>query len=190
MSGSDLPASLAPGGIEPLAMFEILANENADSLTAFLRAAVGDAAAVDDLFQETLLIAWRKIAEFDRARPFGAWLRGIARRLVLMHYRKSGREVALGDERVLEHLDQRVSQIEHHSGDTLDEKIVALKDCVERLEPLYRQPIELHYQQNRTTQWIAEHLASTSDAVQKQLQRARLQLARCLERKGILSRPE
>lgn len=176
--------------VEPLALFEILVRENADSLTAFLRASVDDLAAADDLFQETMLIAWRKIGDYDHSRPFGAWLRGIGKRLILAHYRKAAREMPLADERVLDYLDQRMAQVDRQPGDTLDEKIAALKDCIERLAPLYREPIELHYRQHRTTEWIAEHLATTKDAVQKQLQRARAQLAECLERKAVLTRQD
>lgn len=171
---------------EPLALFEILVRENADSLTAFLRASIDDPASVDDLFQETMLIAWRKIDEYDRNRPFGAWLRGIARNLLLAHYRKVSREIPCPDEQVLEYLDQRMAQIDRRPGDTFDDKIASLADCIERLPADYREPIDLHYRQHRTTDWIAEHLAMTRDAVQKRLQRARQQLAECLQRKGIL----
>lgn len=182
------PAGQVSRPIEPLALFEILVRENADSLTAFLRASVYDGHAADDLFQETMLIAWRKIGEYDRSRPFGAWLRGIAKRLVLAHCRKAARETAVADEQILEHLDLRMGQVDRQSGDTLDEKIAALKDCIEHLAPLYREPVELHYRQNRTSEWIAEHLTTTKDAVQKQLQRARTQLADCLQRKAVFEK--
>lgn len=189
MTGQTQPTFGQPSRpIEPLALFEILVRENADSLTAFLRASVYDEAAADDLFQETMLVAWRKIGEYDRSRPFGAWLRGISKRLVLAHYRKSAREVPLADERVLDYLDQRMAQVDQQSGDTLNEKIVALKDCIERLEPLYQEPIDLHYRHRRTTEWIANQLITSRDTVQKRLQRARMQLAECLERKGVLER--
>jgi RNA polymerase sigma-70 factor (ECF subfamily) len=174
--------------IEPLALFEVLVRENADSLTAFLRAGVEDQAAVDDLFQETMLIAWRKIGEYDRVRPFGAWLRGIARNLILAHYRKSAREIPFSSDQVLDYIDGRMAQIGRKSGDTFDEKITALRDCIERLEPMYREPIELHYGQQKTTEWIAQQSATTRDAIQKRLQRARLQLAQCLQRKAVLAR--
>lgn len=183
----DRPDTRAAPPVEPLALFEILAREHADALTAFLRASLCDPAAVDDLFQETLLVAWRKIGAYDRTRPFGAWLRGIARRLVLAHVRKASREVPLSSERVLEYLDQRLAQVERQPGDTLDEKIAALRDCLGRLEPMYREPLDLHYAQRRTTEWIAEKMATTKDAIQKRLQRARLQLADCLERKAVLT---
>lgn len=177
------------GPIGPLGLFEILVRENADSLTAFLHASVYDEAAADDLFQETMLVAWRKIGEYDRSRPFGAWLRGIAKRLVLSHYRKSARQAPTADERMLDHLDQRMAQVDRQPGDTLNEKLVALRDCISRLEPMYQEPIDLHYQHRRSTEWIAGQLATTRDAVQKRLQRARVQLAQCLERKGVLERP-
>ena len=57
-------------------VFAILVREHADRLLAYLRATV-PASSVDDLFQETVLVAWRRLPDYDRARPFGAWLRGI-----------------------------------------------------------------------------------------------------------------
>jgi RNA polymerase sigma-70 factor (ECF subfamily) len=173
--------------VEPLALFEILVRENTDSLTAFLRASVYDEAVVDDLFQETMLIAWRKIADYDHSRPFGAWLRGIAKRLVLAHYRQAARVVTLPGEKVLDYLDQRMAQVDRQRGDTLDEKIATLRECIERLAPLYREPIELHYRQRRTTEWIAGQLSTTKDAIHKRLQRARIQLAECLQRKAVFA---
>jgi RNA polymerase sigma-70 factor (ECF subfamily) len=176
--------------VEPLALFEILIREHAEALTAFLRASVADRAAAEDLFQETMLVAWRKIGAYDRTRPFGAWLRGIARMLVLAYYRDAARERPLGAEMVLEHLDRQLTNIERQPGDTFDEKIAALRDCLTRLEPDYRQTIELHYQQGKTTDWIASQLATTRAAIQKRLQRARQQLAECLQRKGVLAATE
>jgi len=185
---NDIPMAV-PGGqpVEPLALFEILVRENADSLTAFLRASVEDLTAADDLFQETMLVAWRKIGEYDRTRPFGAWLRGIARKVVLAHYRKVARETPVSPELILDCMDRHMTQIDRQPGDTFDEKIAALRDCIERLEPIYQEPLELHYRQCKTTDWIAQHLAITQDAIQKRLQRARQQLAECLERKAVFA---
>jgi RNA polymerase sigma factor (sigma-70 family) len=188
--GNDSLAGRPGLPVEPLALFEILVRENADALTAFLRAAVDDQAVVDDLFQETMLIAWRKINEYNRARPFGAWQRGIAKKLVIAHARKAAREIPLSSEQVLDYLDQRLAQVERQPGDTLDEKIAALRDCIKRLAPMYREPLDLHYSQRRTTEWIAEKLATTKEAVQKRLQRARMQLVECLEHKDVLTRTE
>ena len=187
MSDNAAPPTPAGAPIEPLALFEVLMRENADSLTAYLRASLDDPSAVDDLFQDTMLIAWQKITTYDRFRPFGAWLRGIARNLLLAHYRKAAREMPFSDERVLVFIEQRMAQLDRQTGDTFDEKIAVLKDCLQRLDPMFHEPIDLHYRQNKTTDWIAQHLSMTKDAVQKRLQRARLQLADCLQRKSILT---
>ena len=62
-------------------LFETLVREHADMLTVYLRSALGDTSDVDDLFQETMVVAWRRLDDFDQTRPFGPWLRGIARNL-------------------------------------------------------------------------------------------------------------
>ena len=54
--------------------FEILARENSRMLTVYLRSLVDDEAAVDDLFQETMVVAWRRLDECDLSLPFGPWL--------------------------------------------------------------------------------------------------------------------
>ena len=72
--------------------FEILARENSRMLIVYLRSLVQDEAAIDDLFQETMVVAWRRLDECDLDRPFGPWLRGIASRLVMAHYRKKKAE--------------------------------------------------------------------------------------------------
>ncbi len=54
--------------------FEILARENSRMLTVYLRSLVRDEAAVDDLFQEAMVVAWRRLDECDLDRPFGPWL--------------------------------------------------------------------------------------------------------------------
>lgn len=173
----------------PLSLFEILARENADALTVYLRAAVEDQTAVEDLFQDTMLVAWRKIGDYDRALPFGAWLRGIARRLVLSHYRAASRQLTLSNE-VLETIDRRVTHLERRPGDTLDEKIAALLECLERLDPIYREPVELHYKHSHSAEAIADRLQATTSAIQKRLQRARQQLANCLAGKGVFPQPD
>src|SRR5262245_42440108 len=110
-------------------LFEILIREHADKLMVYLRAVVRDPAAVDDLFQETMLTAWRNIDRFDRERPFGPWLRGIAGKLVLAWRRKSCDQPRLCDAEILELLDQRLTQTDRLPGDTLDEQLEALRDC-------------------------------------------------------------
>src|SRR4051812_21930488 len=164
-------------------LFEILVREHADSLTLFLRCAVRDAALVDDLFQETMLTAWKNLDKYDKTRPFGPWLRGIAGKLVLAQRRKSARNHVLCDAQVLEHLQTRHSDLHHLPGDTLDEKLDTLRHCIERLPERYREPIELRYREELDGEQLAARLAVSMETLKKRLQRGRARLLDCLDRK-------
>lgn len=164
-------------------IFEILVRENASMLMAFLRSAVRDEYAVEDLFQETMMVAWRRLDEFDREKPFGAWLRGIAGKLALAHYRNAARQAYSLDEPTLVWMDAKFEQIQNLQGDTLEEKLAALRDCVQALSPMYRQPVEMRYVQSRPLSEITEVLQLATETLKKRLTRAKLQLADCLDKK-------
>src|SRR5437660_1217252 len=46
---------------------------------------------VDDLAQEVFLAAFKNLGAFRRDDDFGAWLRGIARNKLLVHFRSQAR---------------------------------------------------------------------------------------------------
>jgi RNA polymerase sigma-70 factor (ECF subfamily) len=144
---------------------------------------------VDDLFQEAMLVAWRRLHEYDRARPFGPWLRGIAARLVMAHARKAKRDVMVCDQTVVEYLDQQIQRISQRSGDCWDEKVAALRECLAALPDLPKQVIFLRYMDGHTVEGIAGLLDVKREAIKKRLQRARGLLLDCLQRKGVLLEP-
>jgi RNA polymerase sigma-70 factor (ECF subfamily) len=164
-------------------VFEILVRENADMLAAYLRSVVRDPAAADDLFQEAMLTAWRKLDEFDRARPFGPWLRGIAAKLVLAQRRKAAAGVVFCDEATLEQIDRRLHRLSAEKGDTWEEKLEGLRSCVEQLPEPYREAVRLRYREGLSPAGLAERLQISWEAQKKRLQRARALLLECLERK-------
>src|SRR5262249_38274951 len=164
-------------------IFAILVRENADMLTAYLRSVVRDPATVDDLFQETMLTAWRKLDEFDRNRPFGAWLRGIAARLVLAERRKRATGPIFCDEFTLNVLSEGLEQVSRQKGDTLDEKLEGLRHCLEALPEPYRETVRLRYREGLSPSGIMERLQISWDAQKKRLQRARGLLLECLQKK-------
>lgn len=58
--------------------FSVLMRRHKEALYRFVRVYVGDASEAFDLVQETFVAAWTNLKRYDRARPFPAWLRGIA----------------------------------------------------------------------------------------------------------------
>ena len=166
--------------------FEIIARENSRMLTAYLRTLVDDESVVDDLFQESMLVAWRRLDECDLSRPFGPWLRGIAGKLVLAHYRKRKSLPVFLNEVLLTHVDQQFESIATRPGDTWDEKVVAIRECIAALSTSHRAAIEGRYFNELKTSALAASLNISFEACKKRLVRARGLLAECLTRKGIL----
>ncbi|MDX1968944.1 MAG: sigma-70 family RNA polymerase sigma factor [Planctomycetaceae bacterium] len=164
-------------------LFEILVRENADMLTAYLRSVIRDASAADDVFQETMLTAWRRLGDYDKTRPFGPWLRGIAARTMLAWRRQRARSFALCDEEILEHLGARCETIQSQPGDTWDQKLEGLRDCVDKLPDRYREVIQRRYAEEEPAESLAERLQITAETLKKRLQRGRARLMECLERK-------
>lgn len=170
-------------------IFEILMRENSDMLLSYLRAGVRDSNVADDLFQETMLVAWKRLADFERSRPFGPWLRGIAGKILLSHYRRQAKQERALDGPALEWLDSRFAAIEQQQGDTFSEKLSALRECVASLDEKYRKPIQLRYQQNLPLEEIVESMSIALGTLKKRLTRSKSKLSDCLERKlGLMEK--
>ena len=166
--------------------FEILVRENSRMLTAYLRSLVNNDAAVDDLFQEVMVVAWKRLDECDLSRPFGPWFRGIAARVVMAYYRKRKASPLFLNEAVLTQLDHQFESIASVGGDTWNEKVAALQDCIGALSDSHRAVINGRYFDDMKSQSLASHLGISLEACKKRLQRGRALLAQCLKRKGIL----
>jgi RNA polymerase sigma-70 factor len=165
-------------------VFEILVREHTDMLTAFLRSLVWRGDQVDDLFQETMLVAWRRLDEYDRSRPFGPWLRGIATNLVLQARRRSGRDFLNCDPAVLEALERRVRDFERIPADSFRDRLRHLSDCLGRLPDRLREVIDLGYNRDLLLRQIARAVDASEEAIKKRMQRARQLLVECLRAKG------
>lgn len=155
-------------------------------LLSYLNSVVRDGASVDDLFQETMVVAWRRLDDCDLSRPFGPWLRGIASRLVMAHYRKRNSLPLFLDDQVLLEVDRQFESINRHEGDTWDEKVAALNDCIEALPENSRKAVRSRYLEEAKINDVAVRLGVTVEACKKRLQRARVMLVDCMVRKGVM----
>jgi RNA polymerase sigma-70 factor (ECF subfamily) len=162
-------------------VFEILVREHADMLIAFLRSIVLQSDAVEDLFQESMLVAWRRLGDYDRSMPFGPWLRGIAVRLVLQHRRKTARGSLSRDPEVLQVLEEQYRRFELQPADSFRDRVERLARCMDRLPPLLRDAVDLVYGRGLTLRGLAASLAATEEAAKKRIQRARQLLAECVQ---------
>ncbi|HMN95805.1 MAG TPA: sigma-70 family RNA polymerase sigma factor [Phycisphaerales bacterium] len=168
--------------------FEILIREHSEMLMAYLRSLVDDEEIVEEAFQQAVIDTWRSLDQFDRSRPFGPWLRGIARHRMLVLLRSRGRlRRRLAEfERVVA---ARFALLEQRSGDTFAERLAALRECLAALPDGQRDAIDLVYARERDTRAAATALGLDWETVRKRVQRARGALAECLRARGILPEP-
>ena len=177
----------APHQREPSAheVFEVLARDHADHLLVFLRAVVRDRSMVDDVFQETMMVAWRRLADFDRTRSFGAWLRGIGSRVAMDFAGR--RRMIIADPTMLQEIEEHSVAFDGDHAQAFQTRMGTLDDCIERLPTDYSQMIQMVYRAELPLRTIAVNLALTEEAVKKRIQRARALLGECLQRKGVLA---
>ena len=82
-------ASLAAEGDRDA--FARLVTPHAKILAGYIAKRVGISADADDILQDTMLSAWKSVANFDGRSSFRTWVVSLAKRRVADFYRKTGR---------------------------------------------------------------------------------------------------
>ena len=161
-------------------VFEILVREHSDMLMSYARSLMHSTVAAEDLFQQTMLVAWKRLSDFDRSRPFGPWLRGIAQNVALETHRRNARAVHTADPHVLSELDLRYGAVNQMEGDTFMSRAARILGCIEQLPQHMQEPINLLYVRGMLITSIAASLNASEEAIKKRIQRARQLLADCI----------
>jgi RNA polymerase sigma-70 factor (ECF subfamily) len=162
--------------------FAMLVREHQAGLRAFIRSLGADDAWADDLAQEVFLVAYRKQAAFDQSADFGKWLRGIARRQVMADCRKKARRGRLMHDGITEIL-LNLGHGEDEIQPDRSKLVVAMKACVGKLSESQRSLLHTRYEKGRKAKDMAGERNQSADALRKQLQRIRLSIRHCIEKK-------
>lgn len=169
------------------AAFEALVHRFQGRVRGFFATRLADASLVDDLAQETFLIAYRKLGTFDPALPFYPWLKGIAQNFLQNELRKHRPRVE--DPRTLSAVLDRAAAAE---ADRLErrepeaELSQALRDCLERMGAAASRLVEARYRQALPLEEIARREGKSLKALSVTLVRIRQRLRECLD--GRLAR--
>ena len=174
--------NVAPAVAAETMAFEILVREHHRRLLAFAQSLVSDDTGAEDIVQDAFFTAYQKLPSFKPGSDFGAWLRSIIRYKAL-EWRRTRRERQL-DEAVLDKLEHRYTILDKAAQDGRNVKndlLASLRTCLERLEEVPRAAVEFFYFKNSSCAEIADHAGVSTVAVRKRLQRARMNLAQCVE---------
>lgn len=149
-------------------------------LAAYIRAIIHDPHLAEDAAQDALLEIVNCWESFDQNRSFGPWARGVARRVALVHLRKSRKSFSLLDEEVLEAI---AAEIEELGDQTyFDERLNALEKCINKLTPRSRELLKMRYYENRSYSSIAQTLDRSAEALYTAFSRMHGNLKLCIEK--------
>ncbi len=165
-----------------------IVEQNQRWLTAYFVASTGDRSTADDLVQEVFRAALESQDSYDPTRPFGAWLRGIARHMLFQHYRRQARPggalIPL-DDGILDQLDRQAERAERQliDPDHRGRRLAALRACLEKLSERARALLAGKYGERLTSQAIGERLGMRVNAVDVAISRSRRALETCIGRR-------
>lgn len=148
-------------------------------LFGYVHSLLGDRHRAAEVVQETNLVLWRKLDEFQPERPFLPWAFAIARYQVLAHLRDRQRDKLLLDAELVESLSDEASR----RAEELDELRQALRPCLQQLTDRNRELIEQRYLQDAPMARIAESMGRSKEAIKVALMRVRRQLSECVQRR-------
>jgi len=146
-------------------------------LRGFLRSLMPAWAEVDEVMQETSLVAWRKFDQFERGSNFMAWVATIARYEAVDHLRRRGRESLLFSDVVVDALSAETER----AGDTLERERHALDRCLAKLGQKERDLLLLAYRPGARLKDIATQAGKSVPGYYKSVQRLRARLLACIE---------
>ena len=132
----------------------------------------------EDLAQETFIVAFRKLVEFDEDKSFGPWIRTIAFNLLRNHWRKH-KAIPVGGAAELEILINEQIGLRYSDSNESD-TLAALKHCVEKLDKPMRTLLRLRYDEDLPISELTKKMNVQHSTMTMRLHRIREQLRQCM----------
>jgi RNA polymerase sigma-70 factor (ECF subfamily) len=130
----------------------------------------------DDVMQDTLVVLWEKIEQFDAIKSFYAWAKRVAYLQAQNHRRRNKRLPMILDEEAFELIAARIDV----QAELLQARQDAMTRCAEKLAAADHLLFRLRYQPGATVKAVARQLGRSADSVRKSLGRIRRALWDCI----------
>jgi RNA polymerase sigma-70 factor (ECF subfamily) len=164
---------------EDTAEFERLLRQHHRQLLGYIHSLIRDLEDAEDLFQQTMLILWKKFSTYDRQQSFLAWGCGVARLEVSNFLRVRGRNrLYFTDDLNLLLADAHAD----FSQEELDSRQKALRSCVQKLRERDRELLKSCYAVAHGVVETAKTSGRSAQSVHNSLRRIRRALHECIQR--------
>src|SRR5206468_9474545 len=142
-------------------------------LCSLAYSATGSLSQSEDLAQETLVTAWKQLADLREPEKLRSWLCRISRNLTYDAGRRQGRE-PIHKAEPLEEIRESPAPEPLPSDYTISrEEEAILWRSIERIPESYREPLVLYYREHQSVENVAAALDLSEDAVKQRLSRGR-----------------
>jgi len=158
--------------------FVRLLTECQSRMYAYILSILPNPIAARDVLAETNIKLWGKWAEFDQSRDFATWAFRFAYFEVLAYQKRVRHDRHIFDGDLLaEMADDAVAMTRD-----LNERLLALENCVEKLPARDRKLVALRYDSQLPVQDIAKRRNKSPNSISHTLFRIREALADCVDR--------
>jgi RNA polymerase sigma factor (sigma-70 family) len=164
--------------VEDVAAFEAIYRAYYPRLTRFLRGMLRQAPLVDEVLDDTMLVAWRKAHTWDASSQLSTWLFAIAYRQALKALRRSDPAVAQTDEPPIPSEAEPDGELQHQ------QLRAQLGAALGGLSIEHRAVMELTYYQGYSCREIAEIMGCPVATVKTRMFYARRKLRALLIQRG------
>lgn len=151
--------------------------EEESAIKAYVRRLVPSWHDVEEVVQQTSLVAWKKFDELDDISRFGGWIMTIARFESLKHRRSLARSPLVFSDKLAEQLADATGNIV--AGDA--DRQQALEGCLQKLDQARRELILKLHQPGVTIREYAQQNSRPEQAIYKSVQRLRQKLLMCVK---------
>ena len=145
---------------------------------AYVRTLLPNRADAEDVFQQTVLVLWRKWNQFDQEGSFVNWACGIAHNEVRNFLRRHERRNQYLGDRAMDLVAE--SACEMH--DALESRRIALAKCMDRLPTRDRGLLDRCYAEGTSIRAVAAEVGMTANVLYKTLRKVRRMLYECVNR--------
>ncbi|MCA9259877.1 MAG: sigma-70 family RNA polymerase sigma factor [Planctomycetales bacterium] len=147
------------------------------ALHRYLVTLLGDHDAASNVLQETNLVLWRKMADFQEGTSFSAWARKTAYWQALAFIRDRKRDRHVFSEELVGQLSARANE-QADIGETR----VALRHCLASLSARNLELVRQRYGEDLSISALATRLEKKPSAVKVALMRIRRSLMQCIQK--------
>lgn len=164
-----------------LQAFVSLLLEHQSALRAYVVSMMPGSDDAEDVLQNTNVIIWEKMHDYEEGTNFQAWVFNIARKVVKTQFRanKRNRLPSVDDD-----LMQAIDMVWHNRGSQeILNKQRALDRCLEKLKQADRELIAARYTKGNNLEMHARKIGRPADSLRTSISRVRAKLRVCVQQR-------